>query len=207
MQICLLYKGESHRQVPEMYCSFLTKRKYNNHTTINHLHNDFVNKNHGFQRWWPFTPNRWHTVMVLMPKLIIVKVMRVCKCMIMRFTLSCKSVCFRNVSELCCSNSCWPVTITLSNKTKHPVSASKLFHIIWVMTLQFKKNYLKPGTQHLIKHDQRGLSRQMLREVKRDGRKGWRGWEKDDISWVIEMQRNRDGQDERLVMRHWLALS
>lgn len=68
-------------------------------------------------------------------------------------------------------------------------------------------NYLKPGTQRLIKHDQCLLSREILSEIKRDGRKGWRGRKKDDISWVIEMQRNRDGQDEKLVMRHWLALS
>lgn len=51
------------------------------------------------------------------------KVIQVCKCMIMRFTLSCKSDCFRNVSELR-YNSCWPAITTLSYKTKHPVPAS-----------------------------------------------------------------------------------
>ncbi len=28
--------------------------------------------------------------------------------------------------------------------------------------------------------------------------KGWKDWEKDDITWVIEMQSNSDGQVEKL---------
>lgn len=37
-----------------------------------------------------------------------------------------------------------------------------------------------------------------MREVKRHGRKGWRERERDGISWVIEMQSNRDRQVEEL---------
>lgn len=105
------------------------------------------------------------------------KVMQVCKCMIMRFPLSCKSVTFRNVSELRYNNSCWPVMTTLSTKTKHPVSASipapNCFHFIWVILLQFKKYNLKLFAE-LIKCDRCVSSRAILREVKGDGRKGWR---------------------------------
>lgn len=66
-------------------------------------------------------------------------------------------------------------------------SSSTLFHIISEMILQFKKYSLELGWI-LIKYDQYVSSREIWREVKRDGRKGYRDWKKDDISWVIEMQ-------------------
>ncbi len=86
------------------------------------LSNDFTQKNCVFQRRWPFYLLTGGTLLWCHNGLSK-KVMQVCKCMIMRFTLSCKLVSLRNVSELH-YNSCWLVSTTLSNKTKHPGSAS-----------------------------------------------------------------------------------